>query len=106
MNKYISFIKKRKGEMEQTLTFQVHGESMFPVICNGDQIKVDLEYGQLEEGDIILYKAFDTHFTVHRIIGKVLTQEGLETFITKGDNNSLEDLYRISKDDIIGIVRI
>ena len=40
----------------------------------------------------------------HRIVKKVEYSEKEETFITKGDNNNIEDNYEIKKEEILGKV--
>lgn len=105
MSKFIDFINKRKKDMKSSLVFQVQGESMHPIICNGEKIIVELTYDDLEEGDIILYKMFDNHLTVHRIIKKEIEENGQLNYITKGDNNSEIDSYVVTSECIIGVIR-
>ena len=54
-------------------------------------------------GDVITYKK-DNEIITHRIVKKVEYSEKEETFITKGDNNNIEDNYEIKKEEILGKV--
>ena len=58
---------------------------------------------QYNIGDVITYKK-DNEIITHRIVKKVEYSEKEETFITKGDNNNIEDNYEIKKEEILGKV--
>ena len=55
-------------------------------------------------GDIIVYKKFYDHLTVHRI-QNIITLSSTRFYCeTKGDNNAEEDGYKVLNSEIIGIV--
>ena len=56
---------------------------------------------QYNIGDVITYKK-DNEIITHRIIKIKYDEE--EKFITKGDNNNIEDDYEIKKEQILGKV--
>jgi signal peptidase I len=70
-----------------------NGPSMKPTLLPGDKIEVEeVAFKELERGDIIVYDNPENIRTnvIHRIIGS--DYEGL---ITRGDNNSKIDPYRV-----------
>ena len=75
--------------------------SMEPKISTGDAIiltKVKSS-SELEIGDVIAYKNKENVTIVHRI-----TKKEDNYFVTKGDNNKVEDKIKITIDDIEGKV--
>ena len=77
--------------------------SMEPKISKGDIVivkKVDKDYDKLKIGDILVYK-YNNVVIVHRII-KIIEEEGVYHFYTKGDANNSEDNYDIPVTNIIG----
>lgn len=53
-----------------------------------------------EKGDIIAFNQDET-VTVHRIID-VKNEDGIKSYVTKGDNNNAEDLDEVKNEDILG----
>lgn len=80
----------------------IASNSMYPAIKKGDAIIVrkltEEEKENLKVGDIIAFNEDDFIIT-HRIID---IKDGI--FITKGDNNNIEDTNRREKNDIVGII--
>lgn len=80
------------------------GKSMEPTIHAGDLVTIsEFPYENLESGMIIArFSISDSeHVVTHRIIGKL--QDG--TFITRGDNNELNDIDVMTRENYVGIVR-
>ena len=77
--------------------------SMEPKLSTGDAIILTKikSIDELEIGDIIAYKNEDNITIVHRI-----TKKEDDYFITKGDNNKVEDRMQIKIEDIEGKVLI
>ena len=78
--------------------------SMETVISRGDVVIVDREYGNLEVNDILAYK-YENKIIVHRVY-KIYDNNNEYYIYTKGDANALYDKYKITKDMIIGVVKL
>ena len=81
--------------------------SMEPVIYPGDVIMVNKitkieEIKALEVGDIIQFRK-DDMMICHRII-KIIDDEGVLYFVTKGDNNPAADRMPVKVEDIRGTI--
>ena len=77
--------------------------SMEPELHVGDvAIIKKCKANELEEGDIIEYQ-LDGYTVIHRIIYKS-QENGKFVFITKGDNNNIEDSREVTENQIIGKV--
>ena len=84
----------------------VNGNSMAPNINNNDRILVEPYFGTtLKRGTIIVYRKFNDHLTVHRIMNVVKISKKRFFCETKGDNNSEIDPYKVFNHEIIGIVK-
>lgn len=80
--------------------------SMEPIFYRGDVVvveKVEENYHKLKLYDIIEYR-LDDRIVLHRIV-KIEDKEGKLTFITKGDNNELEDEKPVETSQIVGKVK-
>lgn len=83
-------------------------DSMYPEIESGDLIichTIDAE--DVEAGDVISF--FDpmgngSSVVTHRVM-EVKSENGEPSFITKGDNNNVEDQVPVEAGDVIGIYR-
>lgn len=73
-----------------------HGESMFPTIKDGDQVRI-IPQENYNENDIIAFWNSHNKIVIHRII---ITKKN--KFFTKGDNNKEFDKI-VSKKDILGL---
>lgn len=83
----------------------VSGNSMVPIINNGDRILIQPYKDKvLKSGEIIVYRKFLDHLTVHRITNIVRLSESRFYCETKGDNNIEADSYKVFNHEIIGIV--
>lgn len=68
------------------IRFQAKGESMYPVIREGDFLIVEPINGkEARLGDIIFYHNSSGRINIHRIIKRIYQDDEL-AFITKGDN--------------------
>ncbi len=77
-------------------------DSMKPYINSGDIIISHKEKEEkIEVGDVITFSKFGEVIT-HRIIEIKDDGKDLKQYITKGDNNNVEDNYNIYYDEIIG----
>lgn len=80
-------------------TYSILSGSMEPEIKTGDLVIVkSANFNQVEVGDVITFK-YEGNIVTHRVIDK--TEEG---FMTKGDNNNIEDTEIVSSDNLIGKV--
>lgn len=102
------FMPNRSIELIGFKGYVVPTPSMKPVINPGDLIfvgKVDLD--ALEAEDIITYYR-DLNFdgkneTVTHSIRSITYEDGIRTFRTYGINNTQDDQYTITDEDIIGV---
>lgn len=81
--------------------YLISTESMEPEIKKGDAIVIKkVEENQLEVNDIVTFKINEEIIT-HRIVR--INDDGIEkTYITKGDNNNVEDPNILTFEDIEG----
>ena len=80
--------------------------SMEPIFYRGDIVvveKVKQNYDKLKLYDIIEYR-LDDRIVLHRIV-RIENKEGKLIFITKGDNNELEDEKPVETSQIAGKVK-
>ena len=89
--KYVSFFNHNffiilSGSMETTI--------------NTKDLIVTSPKDTYEKGDIIAFNQDET-VTVHRIID-VKNEDGIKSYVTKGDNNNAEDLDEVKNEDILG----
>lgn len=83
--------------------FNIVSESMEPTFYKNDLAVVkSCEVEKLEKGDIITFQQEDRIIS-HRIIG-IIKENGEKKFITKGDNNEVEDVEPIEMQNIYGKV--
>lgn len=85
----------------------VISNSMKPSFSRGDIciIKKVTDYKQItqiQKGDIIEYY-LNNIYIVHRVV-EVQNKDDKISFITKGDNNMVEDLLPVSEEQVVGIV--
>ena len=81
--------------------FVITTNSMEPSIKHGDAVLTKKpKEKNLEEGDIITFNR-DNEAITHRIL-RVDKEEGTTYYVTKGDNNNVEDKRKVSFDDIEG----
>jgi len=78
--------------------FRYHGNSMFPTFKPGQVLYLRPEGRSPKPGDIVVFQSQGRH-VVHRV-ERIVDAE----YITRGDNNSREDMNPILLDQIIGIV--
>lgn len=83
----------------------VVSDSMAPTFRSGDLILIrQCDPAKLEQGDIISFHTIiNNEYTIntHRI-SEIQEQNGLRSYVTKGDNNDIADVRMISDGDIIG----
>ena len=83
----------------------VVSDSMAPTFRSGDLILIRrCDPAKLEQGDIISFHTIiNNEYTIntHRI-SEIQEQNGLRSYVTKGDNNDIADVRMISDGDIIG----
>jgi signal peptidase I len=64
----------------------VHGYSMAPLFCEGDQILIEYGTKWVRMGDILVFRQ-DDRMVVHRVLSVVRKGATISWWITKGDNN-------------------
>lgn len=83
--------------------FIVLSGSMESDIHKGDLIITKkTDPSKLDIGDVIAFRDAENTITTHRII-EIVVNGGENYFITKGDNNSTQDLNLVALDDVEGI---
>lgn len=83
--------------------FIVLSGSMESDIRKGDLIITkETDPNSLKVNDIIAFRDAEETITTHRII-EIVTNGGKNYFITKGDNNSTQDLNLVALEDVEGI---
>lgn len=83
--------------------FNIVSESMEPTFYKNDLAVVkSCEVEKLGKGDIITFQQEDRIIS-HRII-EIIKENGEKKFITKGDNNEVEDVEPIEMQDVYGKV--
>lgn len=90
----------------------VEGNSMIPTLYNGDLVLIQKPApSEIHRNDIIVYRSPVTgKLVIHRVI-KVSAEHGSYSYITKGDNNPVDDVAQglepprgIPYEDILGRV--
>lgn len=81
-------------------------DSMYPVIESGDLILCHtLEAEEVKVGDVITFydpMGNGTSVVTHRVL-EISEKDGRPQFVTKGDNNNVEDQVPVDAEDLIGI---
>ncbi len=74
----------------------VDGYSMFPILRMGDIVfSYKCPPQDIHVGDIIIYRGIDGKLIIHRVI-KVIVRDGEYYYVTKGDNNPIEDYFEFT----------
>lgn len=82
--------------------YSITTDSMTPTLRKGDIIiSKKQDEDKIKQGDIITYKQ-NGEIITHRIIG-VENKDDKYQYITKGDNNTLEDLEKVNYEQIEGV---
>lgn len=77
--------------------------SMLPSYKRGDAVLVTKKNGdEIKIGDILAFNS-GTGIVTHRVV-KISSKDSVRTFVTKGDNNPVNDIYDIHDDNVIGTV--
>ena len=89
--------------------YVIVSQSMVPTINIDDGIFVKRESGDnYKVGDIISYSSSDSNYygetVTHRIVSKNSVGNNVSNYVTKGDNNSLQDSVGVTTNDIYGKV--
>ena len=83
----------------------VVSDSMAPTFNAGDLIVIrKCDPASLEVGDIITFHAIINNefaLNTHRI-SEIQDQNGVRSYVTKGDNNAIADIHMIADGDIVG----
>ncbi|MBX0324339.1 signal peptidase I [Halomicroarcula sp. F13] len=78
--------------------------SMEPAIGVGDVVIIDHSPGEIRQGDVITYGSGDDRLpTTHRVVD-IRSQEGQETYVTKGDANEDRDPTPVQRQQVVGEV--
>lgn len=104
INRALLMMTSRIIERVGKATFTLVGNSMYPLIKSGETVTIyKYNYEKLEVGDVIAYRQFEYHITVHRI-SSIMHDDSEMLLKTKGDNNKNEDSYLTNKNQFLGIV--
>lgn len=83
----------------------VVSDSMAPTFNAGDLIIIRrCDPAELQEGDIITFHTIINNeyaLNTHRI-SQIEDQNGVRSYVTKGDNNAIADIHMIADGDIVG----
>lgn len=86
--------------------FIVLSGSMGTEIMTGDLVIVkEIDTKELKENDIIAFKTSNENVITHRIVEKVITEDGTIRYKTKGDKNNIEDPDYVLENQIEGIYK-
>ena len=99
----LDYLKLLKKDIEVTIC----GDSMWPTLYAGENVKLKnlASYNNLKVGNIILfYSNKYKSYVLHRIIKKIYLIDGQVYYVTKGDNNLIEDEYLVRTEDIRGVL--
>ncbi|GIG22571.1 hypothetical protein Cch01nite_32950 [Cellulomonas chitinilytica] len=78
----------------------VAGHSMEPTLVTGDLVVG--RSGPVAVGDVVVYQPDDVDgHVVHRVVGGSAT----EGWVMRGDNNTWDDIWTPTSDDVVGVVR-
>jgi len=69
----------------------VNGRSMYPLLHSGD-IVIILPFKDIKLGDVIIFKNDADELVIHRVIAILECDNGSKLYVTKGDNNPLNDI--------------
>lgn len=103
-----SILNKTGKSMFGYRAYIITTDSMKPNISQGDIIIIkETEEEKLKIDDIITFRKNNKLIT-HRIIEIETDEDGNKQYVTKGDNNNIEDLEKVSYQEIEGkkIVKI
>lgn len=93
----VNTIKK----MSKSFGILVTGDSMYPTFCNGECITVTpIGSYNLQVGEIIVYRKFEDHLTIHRIV-EIKEVDSKICYLTKGDNNHEKDNYIVCENEVL-----
>lgn len=97
-----SILNKTGRSMFGYRAYIITTDSMKPNISQGDIIIIkETEEEKLKIDDIITFRKNNKLIT-HRIIEIETDEEGNRQYVTKGDNNNIEDLEKVSCQEIEG----
>jgi signal peptidase len=78
----------------------VAGHSMDPTFATGDLVVG--RTGPVRVGDVIVYQPDDVDgHVVHRVVGGNAT----DGWVMRGDDNTWDDIWRPTSDEVVGVVR-
>lgn len=91
---------KLKHKLVKSVELVIASNSMIPYLRRGDTVCV-VDSERYEVGDVIAYAHWEKTITVHRIV-----RIDNDRIYTKGDHNSTEDCYYLTKENIVGKVKV
>ncbi len=88
---------------------QIVTDSMSPSYNRGDVVTVEkVDHDELHKGDVICFRSSDPDIygslNTHRIYAVEAGEDGELCFVTKGDNASKVDDYKVAAGDVVGKV--
>ena len=102
ITKNISIMRR----LSPSFSLRIKGDSMYPFLKDTELITiVTIDPILIRIGDVIVYRQFDSHMTVHRVIDIITMDDNSLKFVTKGDNNPGRDRYEIVSSQILGKVQ-
>ena len=77
--------------------------SMEHVLYKGDIVLLESNPSSIEVGDIIVYHALwlNSEPVIHRVIAKGKSSTGEDYYLTKGDNNPIQDPMKVYPNEVI-----
>lgn len=92
----------------------VQGTSMYPSLQNGDLVFFKaINQQNIANGTIVVYVQSDTGLTaldsllkpivIHRVVGSFLQADGTVYYLTKGDNNNVNDPSAVPANHVLGV---
>ncbi|MGE8203782.1 signal peptidase I [Heyndrickxia sp. NPDC080065] len=103
---YFTFQSKKHPEKVPTIfgisPLTVLTNSMHPYIKAGDMVIINkVNPADVKVNDVITFQETATKFITHRVIA-VQQDQGKVGFVTKGDNNNVQDSKIVTPDHLVG----
>jgi signal peptidase I len=93
----------------------IDGASMYPTLQNGDMVYYHsvANKNTIPNGTVIVFVQGNSGFSmfdglvrpvvIHRVVGQVVADDGTVNYVTKGDNNDVNDPFLTRADHVLGV---
>lgn len=87
--------------MEKVMQITINGDSMSPILNNGDKLRIRFARRKPCLGEIVLFFGGDG-YVIHRVVKRLKSGR----LVTKGDGNFMWDSTLICEEDVVGCAEI